>query len=121
MATKTVLVVDDSPTEAKLVVNLLQKKGCHVLTAANGEEALAKAGRDKPSLIILDVVMPGKNGFQTCRELKSSPETQQIPVVLLTSKKQDSDKFWGFRQGADGYLTKPFSDEALWEQIEKLI
>lgn len=117
----TVLVVDDSPTELKLVVTALQQKGYDVITATNGEEGLEKATRERPSLVIFDVVMPKMNGFQACRQLKTNEATKTIPVLLLTSKSQESDKFWGFRQGADGYVTKPFTDDSLFAEINKLI
>jgi twitching motility two-component system response regulator PilH len=113
MAQETVLVVDDSPTDLKLMLAALQAKGYRTVTAIDGEEALEKASREHPRLILLDVVLPKKNGFQVCRQLKTSPDTRDIKVVLVTSKTQDSDRFWGLKQGADAYLTKPFDDQEL--------
>ena len=109
----TILVVEDSPTEMQIVRTALQNKGYEVITATNGEEGLEKARRESPSLVVLDVVLPGRNGFQVCRDLKSSPDTKNVPVILLTSKTQDSDRFWGMKQGADAYLTKPWREEEL--------
>jgi len=110
---RTILIVEDSPTEMLMVRTALLSKGYRVITATSGEEGLEKARREHPELILLDVVLPGKNGFQICRDLKSSPDTQNMPVILLTSKSQMSDRFWGMRQGADAYLTKPWKAEEL--------
>lgn len=117
---KKILVVDDSPTELKLVVAKLQSTGYQIVTAANGEEAMQKATAEQPCLIVLDVVMPGKNGFQVCRSLKTNPATQSIKILMLTSKSGESDKFWGIKQGADGYLTKPFDESALLTEVARL-
>lgn len=121
MPKETILVVDDSPTEQRLVVAALAQQGYRVITAADGEEAMAKAAAEQPQLIVLDVVMPKKNGFQVCRQLKTTAATQNIKVLLLTSKSQDSDKFWGLKQGADAYMTKPFNDVELFANVTKLI
>lgn len=118
---QTILVVDDSPTELRLVTRALQSSGYRILTASDGEEALSKAAADQPALIILDVVMPKKNGFQVCRLLKSAAETKDIKIILLTSKSQESDRFWGAKQGADDYLTKPFAETDLLSRIKSLI
>lgn len=109
----TILVVEDSPTEMQIVRTALQNKGYEVITATNGEEGLEKVRSQLPSLVVLDVVLPGRNGFQVCRDLKSSPDTKDVPVILLTSKTQESDRFWGMKQGADAYLTKPWREEEL--------
>ncbi len=121
MSEKLILVVDDSPTDRQIAVSACQSKGYRVESAAEGEEALRKALDLKPDLILLDVILPQKNGFQVCRQLKSSPETQAIKIIMVTSKSQDSDRFWGIKQGADGYLTKPFSESELHELIAKTI
>ena len=113
MAGQTILLVDDSPTDLRLMSNALAPQGYRLLTASDGEEALEKALSHHPSLIFLDVILPKKNGFQVCRQLKTSPETRDIKIVLVTSKIEDSDRFWGLRQGADEYLTKPFEPEQL--------
>ncbi|MGL6073257.1 MAG: response regulator [Fimbriiglobus sp.] len=114
-----ILVVDDSPTELRLVTSALESSGYKIVTAVDGEDALTKAAAEKPKLIILDVVMPKKNGFQTCRALKTAEDTKAIPVMLLTSKNQDSDKFWGMKQGADEYLTKPFDAQQLLAAVSR--
>lgn len=114
---KTILAVDDSPTELKLITTVLQSRGYRVVTAVDGEEALAKAVSERPDLIVLDIILPKKNGFQVCRQLKTTPETQGIKVVLVSSKSQDSDRFWGLKQGADAYVTKPFAEEELLKAV----
>lgn len=118
---KTILIVDDSPTEMRLVREALQKGGYRILTAVDGEEALEKAADENPSLIVLDVVLPKKNGFQVCRQLKTAPTTKDIKIIMVTSKSQDTDRFWGLKQGADAYMTKPFKEEELLGNIKKLI
>lgn len=120
MPSDTILVVDDSPTELKLVTAALQAKGYRVVTATDGEDAIEKATREQPRLVVLDVVMPKKNGYQVCRHLKTAPETQHIKVLMLTTKNQDADKFWGMKQGADGYLTKPFAGDDLLAHVARL-
>jgi twitching motility two-component system response regulator PilH len=120
MPSDAILVVDDSPTEQRLVVSALQAKGYRVITAVDGDEAIEKATRELPRLILLDVVMPKKNGYQVCRQLKSAPETQHIKVLMLTTKNQDADKFWGMKQGADGYLGKPFDSAELLANVARL-
>ena len=109
----TILVVDDSPTEVRLLSDALQGHGYTIITAADGDEAINKARKERPRLILLDVILPKKNGFQVCRDLKTSADTEDIPVILVTSKKEDSDRFWGMKQGADEYLTKPWRDSDL--------
>ena len=110
---KTILMVDDSPTELKNMMTALGSQGYTVMTAVDGEEALAKVASMRPDVILLDVVLPKKNGFQVCRQLKNTAETRDIKVVLITSKNQESDRFWGMKQGADGYLVKPYKPEEL--------
>ena len=121
MPNETILVADDSPTEQKMVTTALKSQGYRVITAVDGEDAIDKATREAPRVVVLDVVMPKKNGFQVCRHLKSTPATQNIKVLLLTSKNQESDKFWGMKQGADAYMTKPFSEAELQSAVAKLI
>lgn len=116
-----ILVVDDSPTELRLVAGPLREEGYDIITASDGDEALTKAGADQPSVIVLDVVLPKKNGFQVCRQLKTAPDTRGIKILMLTSKSQDSDRFWGLKQGADGYMTKPFNQAELLAQVAKLL
>jgi twitching motility two-component system response regulator PilH len=121
MARETILVVDDSPTDLRMVTSLLQSKGYMVITAGDGEEALEKASRERPHLMVLDIILPKKNGFQVCRQLKTSPDTKGIKILMLTSKVQDSDRYWGLKQGADDYISKPFDDEELLKSVDQLI
>lgn len=109
----TVLVVDDSPTAQRLIRLAVEAGGYRVLTASDGDEAIDVALREGPDLVVLDIILPKKNGFQVCRHLKALPETCGIKVVLLSSKSHEMDILWGKRQGADGYLTKPFESEQL--------
>jgi len=117
----TVLVVDDSPTAQRLIHLAVEAGGYRVLTASDGNEAIEIAARQKPDLIVLDIILPKKNGFQVCRILKGLPETRGIKVVLLSSKSHEMDILWGKRQGADGYLTKPFESEQLLACIESAL
>ena len=116
---KSILVVDDSPTDLRIITTVLQKQGYRLTTAVDGEDALQKALQEHPDLIVLDIILPKKNGFQVCRQLKTSPDTQDIKIVLLSSKSQDSDRFWGLKHGADDYMTKPFDDDELLETISR--
>jgi len=116
-----ILVVDDSPTARAFMVDTLAGKGHQILTAVDGEEALQKASTECPDLILLDVVMPGKNGFHVCRQLKAEATTQGIKIILVTSKNQQSDRVWGLKQGADAYLAKPFDTAELLVTIAKCL
>lgn len=116
-----VLVIDDSLTEREILVNYLQQAGMVVSTAKTGEEALEKIKSNTPDLIILDVVLPGVSGFEVCRTLKSSKETNQIPVIICSTKGSEMDKFWGMKQGADAYLPKPIDQKELISTVKKLI
>ena len=118
---KTILVVDDSPTEMRLVTTPLQGKGYRIITAVDGEDALEKASQEHPDLMLLDIILPKKNGFQVCRQLKTTPETQDIKIIMISSKNQDSDRFWGLKQGADEYMTKPFEDDELLANVAKFL
>ncbi|MCC6367557.1 MAG: response regulator [Bryobacterales bacterium] len=118
---KSILVVEDSPTELHVVTTVLQNNGYRFTVATDGEEALTKAVSQKPDLMLLDVVLPKKSGFQVCRQLKSAPETSGIKIIVLSSKNQESDKYWGLKQGADLYLTKPFKTDELLAAISRFI
>jgi len=120
MANETILVVEDSPTYLRQTTQLLQKNGYTTISAMDGEEALEKAIQKHTDLIVLDIILPKKNGFQVCRQLKTSPDTQDIKIIMLTSKSQDSDRFWGLKQGADEYLTKPLDDQLVTNVAELL-
>ncbi len=120
MTTK-ILVVDDSPTELKLICKPFASKAYKVITAVDGEDALKKAHKEQPDLIILDVIMPKQNGFQVCRKIKTTPDLKDIKVILLTSKSQKSDEFWGMKQGADKYMTKPFDSDELLKTAQGLL
>ena len=118
---KKILVVDDSPTQLRLAATPLMEKGYEVVTATNGEEGLQAALTERPDVIVLDVVMPIMDGFQACRKIKASPEIKQTPVIMLTTKNQKADEFWGKRQGADVYLTKPFEPEDLLAAVGQFL
>lgn len=120
MAISRILVVDDSPTERFFISDLLVKNGYLVSMAENGEEGVAQAKQTLPDLIIMDVVMPGMNGFQATRALSKEDSTKDIPVILCTTKGQETDKVWGMRQGARAYLVKPVNPNDLLSQIKTL-
>jgi twitching motility two-component system response regulator PilH len=120
MAIQKILVVDDSPTERYFLTDILVKNGFSVSTAENGEEALLKVKADKPQLILMDVVMPGQNGFQITRAITRDPETQEIPIIICTSKGQETDRIWGLRQGARDYVVKPVDPQELLAKIAAL-
>ncbi len=114
-----ILIVDDSPTETYKLTGVLEKNGHSVITAINGEEGVATAKAEKPDLVLMDIVMPGLNGFQATRQLSKAPETSDIPVVIVTTKDQETDRVWGMRQGAKAYLTKPIDEKELIQTINK--
>ncbi len=120
MAINKIMVVDDSPTERHFLGELLTKNGYSVVMAENGEEAMVKAKLEKPDLIIMDVVMPGLNGFQATRAITKDDETKDIPVILCTTKGQETDKVWGMRQGAKDYVIKPVDSAELLRKITAL-
>ena len=113
-----ILVVDDSPTEVHVLKNMLEKSGYQVATALSGEEGIKAAQTHKPDLILMDVVMPGINGFQATRELSTSPETAHIPVIIVTTKDQQTDKVWASRQGAKDYIVKPVKENELLNSVK---
>jgi twitching motility two-component system response regulator PilH len=119
MANRRVLVVDDSPTGRQAAMNLLEKRGYHVTTAVDGADALEKITADKPPLVVLDIVLPKMNGYEVLRHLRASEATRGIKVILVSSKSQESDRFWGLKQGADDYIAKPYQDEALLAAVKR--
>ena len=116
----TVLIVDDSPTEIHVLKTWLEKNGFETLTAESGEEGIQKARTEKPDAIIMDVVMPGMSGFQATRQLSKDPETSAIPVVMVTTKDQETDKIWGMRQGAVACLPKPVTEKQVVDKIREV-
>ena len=118
MPIQKILVVDDSKTELHHLSDLLGKRGYQVRTAENGEEALRRLGEEKPDLILMDVVMPGQNGFQLTRTITRDPRFSSVPVIMCTSKGQETDKVWGMRQGARDYIVKPVSADELIGKIK---
>ena len=112
-----ILLVDDSKTELHVLSELLGKKGYQVRTAENGEEALRRLQEDKPDLILMDVVMPGQNGFQLTRAITRDPQFASVPVIICTSKNQETDRVWGIRQGAKDYVVKPVDPDELIAKI----
>lgn len=120
MAIHRILIVDDSPTERYYLTDILMRGGYSVTTADNGEEALEKIRLEKPELILMDVVMPGANGFQVTRAISRDPALQDVPIIICSSKNQETDRIWGLRQGARDYLVKPVDPAELLAKIAAL-
>ncbi len=120
MTIEKVLIVDDSKTELLFMSDLLQKNGLSVRTAESGDEAFRQLSEEKPDLILMDVVMPGKNGFQLTRSINRTPEYSDIPIFICTSKSLETDRVWGMRQGARDYITKPIDAAELILKIRAL-
>jgi twitching motility two-component system response regulator PilH len=120
MAIRRVLIADDSSTDLKNLEQIVSGAGYQVITAATGKEALAKAKSDRPDAILLDVVMPDMNGFQACRAITSDADTRNIPVILVSSKGEKTDKVWGEEQGAKGYVTKPYTSDQIIGHLRAL-
>jgi twitching motility two-component system response regulator PilH len=120
VAIQKILIVDDSPTERYYLTDILVKNGFTVTTAENGEEALLKIKDNKPELILMDVVMPGANGFQVTRAITRDQELADVPVIICSSKNQETDRIWGLRQGARDYLVTPVDPEQLLAKIAAL-
>ena len=108
-----ILIVDDSPTEMYKLTGMLEKHGHVVLKAENGADGVALARQEKPDAVLMDIVMPGLNGFQATRQLSKDPETNHIPVIMVTTKDQETDMVWATRQGAKAYITKPVDEQKL--------
>jgi twitching motility two-component system response regulator PilH len=120
VAIHKILIVDDSPTERFYLTDILVRNGFSVTTAENGEEALGKIRADKPQLILMDVVMPGANGFQVTRSIARDPALADVPIIICSSKNQETDRIWGMRQGARDYLVKPVDPTQLLARIASL-
>mgnify|MGYP001204078615 FL=1 len=118
MAIQKILLVDDSKTELHHLTDVLTKRGYAVRTAENGEDAMRRLSEDKPDLILMDVVMPGQNGFQLTRSITRDPRFADVPVIMCTSKGQETDKVWGMRQGARDYVVKPVDTDELITKIK---
>ena len=114
-----ILIVDDLPTEVQLMQSAIANLGHTTVVATDGDQALEATRREKPDLVLLDVVLPRMDGFQVCRKIKKDPQTSKIPVILVSSKTQESDKFWGLKQGASAYICKPFSAQELADTVTK--
>lgn len=115
-----VLIVDDSPTETYKFKEILEKYGYEIITADNGADGVAVARQEMPDVVLMDVVMPGLNGFQATRQLSKGDDTKHIPVIIVTTKDQETDKVWGRRQGASEYLTKPVEEKLLIDTIKRV-
>lgn len=116
-----ILIVDDSPTEMYKLTAMLEKHGHQVLKAENGADGVALARQEKPDAVLMDIVMPGLNGFQATRQLSKLPETSHIPVIIVTTKDQQTDRVWGMRQGAKDYLAKPIEADVLMAAIAQVM
>ena len=116
-----ILVVDDEPFNVEYLKQELEEDGYDILSAENGRAALALVSTEPPDVILLDILMPTMNGYQVCRELRENPATRSIPIVMLTARSQESDKFWGKEAGADAYLVKPFDMNELMEAVVEQI
>lgn len=117
----TVLVVEDSPTQREMITDLLKGSGLTVMVASDGMEALQQIQLSCPDLVVLDVVMPKMNGYEVCRRLKTDPKTQNIPVIMCSSKSEEFDRYWGMKQGADAYIVKPYQPKELLITIKQLL
>lgn len=115
-----ILVVDDSPTDRYYIADLLDKRGYSVITAGSGDEAVDKVRSERPRLVVMDVVMPGLSGFQVTRVLRRDPDTEAIPVIIVSGKDSETDRIWGMRQGATDYLVKPISADDLIARVDAL-
>ena len=120
MPIKKILIVDDSPTDRQFLLETLSKQGYQCVTAENGDEAISKAHSERPDLILMDVVMPGTNGYQLTRTITRDPRYADVPVIMCTSKGQETDRVWGLRQGARDYVVKPVDAEDLMAKIKAL-
>ena len=117
----TILIADDTPSEAALIASVVQSLGHVAQTVGDGEACIASAKSLRPALILLDVVMPKLDGFNTCRKIRKDPDLAKTPIIMVTSKNQDSDRFWAEKQGANRFITKPFTPESLAEAIKAFV
>lgn len=117
----TVLVVEDSRAQREMITNLLRENGLQVTVAGDGQQALEQVENSPPDLVVLDIVMPILNGYEVCRRIKSNPQTQNLPVVMCSTKNEEFDRYWGMRQGADAYVSKPFQPSELVGTVKRLL
>jgi twitching motility two-component system response regulator PilH len=117
---RTILVVEDTPSELELISKFLREGGYTVIQATSAKEALTKAIERRPDIIVTDVIMPEMSGFELCRSLKNNPDTENLPIIICSSKNQDIDRLWGMKQGADAYVTKPFTSEQLIRAVRSV-
>ncbi len=119
----TVLVVEDSPTQRQMIAELLKDSdlSASVVSVSDGVEALEQIKNQRPDLVVLDIVMPRMNGYEVCRQIKTNPKTQDVPVVMCSSKGEDFDIYWGMKQGADAYISKPFEPDELIGTVKQLL
>jgi twitching motility two-component system response regulator PilH len=118
---KTILIVEDSPMELKQMEALLANEGYTLLSVMDGDAAVTAAKEHRPDLIVLDVVLPKKNGYQVCRQLKGAPDTANMKIVMVSSKSQEMDRYWGLKQGADDYVTKPIDPKLMLQAVARAI
>lgn len=116
-----ILIIDDSPTDVRVFTTLLEKNGHRVSSAVSAEEGIAAAKRERPDLVIMDVIMPGMNGFQATRTLSRDADTSAIPILIVTTKSMETDRVWGLRQGAKDFMVKPVAESELLGRIQKLL
>ena len=116
-----ILIIDDSPTDVRVFTTLLEKNGHRVSSAASAEAGIGLAKRERPDMVIMDVIMPGMNGFQATRTLSRDTETSTIPILIITTKSMETDRVWGLRQGAKDFLVKPVAEQELLARIQKLL
>jgi len=116
-----ILIVDDSPTEIHVLKTMLEKNGFETISATSGEEGIEVARKQHPDVILMDIVMPGLNGFQATRQLTKDEITSSIPVIIVTTKDQETDRVWGMRQGAKDYVTKPAQESELLVKIQSAL
>ena len=117
----TILIIEDSATERRMLTDILAGTGWTIVTAESAEEGQKRIDVERPDLLLLDVVLPDENGFQLCRRLKQTDATRNLPIALVTSKDGEADRFWGKKQGADAYLTKPVDADELLSTVRKLL
>ncbi|HJW05337.1 MAG TPA: response regulator [Rhodanobacter sp.] len=117
----TILIIDDSPTDVRVFTTLLERAGHQIVAVSTAEEGIERVRADLPDLVIMDVIMPGMNGFQATRTLTRDPKTQNVPIVMITTKSMETDRVWGLRQGARAFITKPVNEKELLACINELL